>query len=249
MNLITVDYIARSYLLDKGYPIHWYIDAINQASNFLKNQNMVSLRLVKPVELTVNSYGAITLPCDYLMWVKVGLPNGQFVRPLEQRDGLNRINNVVDNVKVPHNNSLTSDAYYSVRLLSNFFWYENTDKYGENLGRQFSGVPDGTNTFKVLLERNEIQLDERYSGDTVILEYIASQDNPTAAAKVNPIVLFAAKAYIDWQLKFNNRNVPMQDKQEAERHYWRELRRARSNLFDYSLTDILGLVLGKPPQA
>ena len=79
MKLYTLDNIVRSALADRGYPMHFYLQFLQYGIDALRMLNFDVLQSIKSVRLPVNSYKAVTLPCDFVDIVKVGTETGQFV--------------------------------------------------------------------------------------------------------------------------------------------------------------------------
>jgi hypothetical protein len=93
MKYTTLDKVVKGYLLQKRYPIHFYIDFLVYAQRCFEEISMDSIGNVRTQKIPINSYFAATLPSDYMDWIKVGVENGQFVKPLINRPGINRLNN------------------------------------------------------------------------------------------------------------------------------------------------------------
>jgi|SRR5690348_2600986 len=93
MKYTTLDKVIKGYLLQKRYPIHFYIDFLIYAQRCFEEISFDSIGNVRTKKLPINSYYAATLPDDYMDWIKVSVENGQFVKPLINRPGMNRLNN------------------------------------------------------------------------------------------------------------------------------------------------------------
>jgi hypothetical protein len=93
MKFTSLDQVVKGYLLQRRYPIHFYIDFLVYAQRCFEEISFDSIGNVRTQKLSINSYNAVTLPDDYMDWIKVGVENGQFVKPLINRPGMNRLNN------------------------------------------------------------------------------------------------------------------------------------------------------------
>jgi hypothetical protein len=93
MMYTTLDKVVKGYLLQRKFPIHWYIDFLMYCQRGLEEISMDSIGNIRTVKLTLNSYGSVAVPTDYMDWVKIGVPVGQYVRPLNSRGGMNPLNN------------------------------------------------------------------------------------------------------------------------------------------------------------
>jgi hypothetical protein len=140
--------------------------------NNLRQLRLHSLGVVNTKRLPVSATGAVELPCDYIDWAKIGLEFGQFVRPLVARDSINRLtsNNTTTGARQLYGNSGGVDGLSSGDDV-------NINTNGEGIGRLF-GIRQGEqgDTFKVIKERNEIQLHESLVGlvSELYVEYLSS---------------------------------------------------------------------------
>jgi hypothetical protein len=228
--MITLDRIVTSVLLQKEYPIHWYLQCLKFASDCLRELKFDVMGTVKSKILTVNDYGAVKLPCDYVDFIKVGIRNGQLVMPVVQRNGLTRLNNHDE-----HGNKIVHEELEGYSWL----WYDDVNTNGENIGRLFGhNVANQTDTFKILKERNEIQFDERYQAESIVLEYISDGQEADSATKVEPYAQACIEAYIFWKLKETNRSYGAGETQDMERKYQNALRILRARMNSITLEDI-----------
>ena len=235
MKLYSLDSIVRSSLLRKGYPIHWYMQFLKYSADCLRELSFDSLQNIRSVKLTLNEYNAVALPCDYVDWIKVGLENGQSVRPLAQTDGFNRLNNY-DSSGNPALYATATTATENVLP----YYEDSINTNGELIGRQFGFMGgNNPNCFKVLRERNggEIQFDTSYTAD-IILDYISDGMASDAATEVHPYATATIEAYINWQMKEHSRTYNLGDKREAKEQYDKEHRILRARLQSFSLTDL-----------
>jgi hypothetical protein len=242
MSFITVDNIARSWLLKKRYPMHWYIDAITHVKNFLMDVNMHSLQIVNTQIVSLNpDTKAGPLPCGYITWIRVGIQKGQYAMPLAKREGYVRHTATdASGNKIahgPYEGPTVDFGGDSVEML----WMINRNKYGEHLGQHYGGLGDDNGFFNVFEERQEIQMSEEYTGETIYMDYLASINTVTAASRIPEECYTSALAYIDWQHEFNKKNRDMYAIRDAEAKYNGALRILRANRFDYGAEDIFDL--------
>ena len=154
MKLYTLDNVVRSALADRGYTMHWYLQFLQYGVDALRMLNFDVLQNVKSVRLPVNSYKAVTLPCDFVDYIRVGNEVGQYIYPHgEKRDSFNRLNKFDSN----GNKIAYGDIEAANGILPNDwegFWYTNylNDK-GEHLGRIFNNFSGTRDSFVILRER------------------------------------------------------------------------------------------------
>lgn len=224
MQYTSLDGIVKSVLMQKGYTIHFYIQYLKLAGDCLRELHFDTLRVIQTVKLPVdrtNGVNIVTMPCDYVDWVKVGIPYGQEVRPLVQNQGINRLNN--------YDSAGEKTSYGVAACWATGAYNTIINDYGEHMGRQYghrqSGMTDG---LKELRERGEFQLSELVETDWIILEYISNGTGLSdAATSVDPYAQRTIETYIEWKTS-RNRNNPISQEAEA---FYAQLRilRARKN--------------------
>ncbi len=240
MKLYTLDNIVRSALMDRGYPMHWYLQFLQYGIDALRGLNFDVLQNMKSIRLNVNSYKAATLPCDYVDYVRVGNELGQYIYPwVEKRDSFNRLNKF--------NSDGDKVAYGDIEAVNGLlpsdwegFWYTNyvNDK-GEHLGRIFNNFPSFRESFVILRERNEIQLDDSFEGTQIVMDYISDGLTSDASTAIHPYAIDCIKAYIYWKMKEHSRAYNLSERQLAKDEYYNQLRLLRGRMNGIDTTDII----------
>lgn len=246
MRWTSLDQIVRSMLLQRGYPIHWYIDFLKYATDGVRELTFDTLRVVNSAKLAVNSYKAITLPCDYVDWVKVGIAAGQYVHPLATGP-INRLNNF-DSLgnKIPYDDTLPDGSFAEIR--GTIEYTNGLNSVGEFTGGIFNHNPGRSiGTYIELPERNEIQMDNNYPYDYVILDYIS--DGATcscgcdcgsdSSTTIQPYAVASIEAYMDWKMKSFNRAYGMGEVQLAEQQFIKQHKILRARKSGLSRWDIV----------
>jgi hypothetical protein len=233
MKVYTLDNIVRSALADKGYPMHFYLQFLQYGIDAVRNLNFDVLRNVKSVRLTVNSYKAVTIPCDYVDFIRIGDELGQYINYYGEKDTYNRLNKFdASGNKIPYD---SVEEEFGIPYDWQGFWgttYLNS--YGEFKGRAFNSVPTFPNSFTVIRERNEIQLDTTYTGTTITMDYITDGLTTDSTTTIHPYASETIKAYIFWKLKEHGRQYNLSERGVAKDEYYNALRilRARMNGID-----------------
>ena len=236
MKYTSLHKIVTGYLLKKRYPIHFYIEFLTHCAAGLTELHLDTLQNVQTKLLPINSYGAITVPGDFLDWVKVGVPNGQFIRPLASRPGLSRLNNLDTSGNIiPYD----GDDILGNFGVSNFASGININDRYENTGRQYGSRGNGVDTFIYVKERGEIQININIKATNIVLEYISDGSESDNATKVNPYAIATLESYMNWQNKENSRTVGAGEKQRAQSQFDHEHRKLRSRLNPLSKADVI----------
>lgn len=235
MQYSTVDRIVKGVLLNKGYPMHWYLQCLVSARDCLLELHLDDLQVVNTVELTVVKDGMYaTLPNDYVDYTLVGVKVGQKIRPLVEVNNLNRLHNYDSSgniVNYATTETVSNEIIYTYPY--GIFWGTTLiDDYGENIGRLYGwGAGNETDTFEIIPERCQIQLNENSCFDKIVLQYISNGMNCDAATQVDVYAERTIKDYIMWDLKRHNRNYSRPDCQYEESLYIksRKILRARKD--------------------
>lgn len=239
MKLYTLDKVVRNALSDRGYTMHWYLQFLSYAVNGYRELTFDTLQSIKSVRLPINSYKAATLPTDYVDYVRVGNEYGQYISPFGQRrDSFNRLNKFDDNGdKISYGDIQAANGI----LPNNWegFWYTNyiNDK-GEHLGRIFNNLPGFRDSFVILPERDEIQLDVSYTGTEIVMDYISDGTSTTASNSVHPYAIETLKAYIFWKHKEHGRQYNLSEREMAKQEYYNNLRLLRARMTGMDIIDI-----------
>ena len=239
MTLYTLDNIVRETLATREYPMHWYLSFMVHAVKCVRELNMDVMQNTKSVRLPVNTYGAVTIPSDYVDFVRIGVEKGPHIQPFQPKASYNRLNNFDDQGnKIPYgdstvyNNSLPYDR--------ELFWYSNAfnDK-GEFRGRVFNNTPAYKNSFIVVRERGEIQLDPDISVDEIIMDYITDGLACGSDTCVHPYSAMCIESYILWQMKEHSRSYSRQESELAKAEYYNQLRVLKGRMNGIDVNDII----------
>jgi len=236
----TLDAIVRDAIMRKGYTIHWYIPFMVSAKNCLRELSLDDLKVINTKKLPVGNYNEVDLPNDYLDYAHVNVAAGQNIRPLVETSRINSLinyNNSFEPVLYSQNQvSETSPQPFYGYLYPFYFNTVTYNEFGESIGRFYgfgAGVQD--DTFKIVPERNQIQLTEHLSADFIILEYISDGMNSDSATRIPTYASETISAYINWQLKENSRSYGLGDRQLAEQEYIKQRKILRARMSGLTL--------------
>ena len=251
---VDIDSIVRQELIHQGLSIHWYFPFLQlslKCVNDLSKDIDGVLNNIKSVRLTVGPDKSVSIPSDYVDWIRVGKQYGAYIRPLIVNPSLNKLEN---NETSTGAYSAESDAGEALGW-GLYYYSGHISDYGEHLGGFYGygngGLPE--NSFQVVRERNEIQLHPSFSaGDIIVLDYLSfTADSVTA--QVHKYAEEAIGAYIDWQynkMQLRNRQSRL-DMQLAERRYYQEVGRLVSRMTDWNIPTIKDAIrysMGQAPK-
>lgn len=187
---------------------------------------------VKTVLLDVTDRKTVKLPEDFVDWVKVGAPYGQYALPIGLNDELNGIKRTTTSPQVrglasQHiPNGITQESY-------TFFNYNG----GSVTGCFIGGSLPSKGYFKLFDDGNcrELLMDYDYNLSQVYLEYITDGLDPCGETILNPYLYDYTFKFMEAVFeKKNNPKATAYSITEAERNvYWAEKKlRARKNNLD-----------------
>lgn len=240
----SLDAIVKGFLMNRQYPIHYYPQALKYSSDCVREISFDDLKLINSKQLTVNTDGSVTLPSDYQDWVRAGIINGQYIKPLNQSKGFNRMTNYDANghpISWPVSNTVSSDAVvFGVPFLS---WYTNSyNARGENTGGLYGYVSDGSPmTFEIFPEKNQLQLNQSLGATSIVLDYIGDGRSIDNASHINSYAESTIESFIDWKFAEANRNVGGGEKDRLFRRYVREREILRARMNDMDVNGIINI--------
>lgn len=235
MKYYSLNIIIKNVLLRRNYPLQYYLQFLVYGKDCLRQMSLDSLGVINTKLLDVvvsGGYNVATLPDDYVDWTKVGVRVGQYVKPLLERDSINNLHNYDDTgAIIPYGD--TTDIPSSVAQIDmgiglnsgTFAWDTVTwDSYGEFIGRYygFRGSGSEIDTFKVIPERCQIQLNENLSVDKIVLEYVGDGLGCDSATQIPIYAVDTIESYIIWQMKEQNRNYQLGERKIAYDEYVRQ---------------------------
>lgn len=234
MQFLSLDSVVKKVLLDKGYPIHYYLKCLSYAVDIAQTLSVDDIAVINTSIITLDNFGAAKLPDDYVDYTKIGMLAGQMIKPLVPHDGLSRI----ANEDSTGNQTSWFDNVNNVPFsyLPNLFYTQAVfNGYGEYIGREFGkGAGVEKDIYKIIKERGIIQCHESMKGQKIILEYISSGCCVIGSIGIEFYARETVRDYILWKLKENSRGSNGFEIQQAEGNYinQRKILRARLNDLD-----------------
>lgn len=220
----SLDGIVRDVIMRRGYTFHKYIRFLVYAKNCLRELTFDDLKVYNTIILPTTDYNAVELPSDYQDYVRVAAMSGQKLKPLVETDKLNPLVARTADFSATTYAAAGSDSNTNPTLYTYFYpFYWNTvtwNNFGEFTGRMYGmGAGSQPDVFAVFRERNQIQLSELLSVDSIVLEYISDGMNSDAATRIDPYAIETIAAYIIWQHKEHTRTYSINEAELAKQEY------------------------------
>jgi len=230
MKFVTLNGITRSYLGQLRKPIHYYPRFLKYASDSLRELLFDTLQIINTARVPVDDLYQAKIPADCVDWTKIGIQVGQYIRPLIEKESLNRL----ANIDTSDGTQITYPApQYADDWVGTLQWQGvNTNTNGENVGGYYGlGAGSEPDTFKFIPERNVIQLNQNLQDSKIVIEYISDGTYTNAATKIPPYAQKTIEAYMDWQYKLHSRTFDKGDSDRAEIYFYKQhgILRARKN--------------------
>lgn len=237
----NLDIITRRYLMEKGLPIHCYLEVMTHNATGIRELSFDSLQVINSARLPINSYGAATLPDDFVDELGVYVPIGDGIYALPKQDWITplRIHNTETGAFTPYSTTQNEDGSADFLDFPGIWnWYWNVNNYGEPTGRLF-GASGGTQQgYKVVRERRQIQFTDNFQNSNTTILYISDGQRADNATKVDTMAQQTIHAWCDWK---RSPNAAIKDSYEAATYY-NERRLLRARKSDLTKVDILNVI-------
>lgn len=236
----TVDMIVRRWLLEKGKPLHYYIEGLVHCTAGLRELHFDTLKVINTMPIKLNSYFAADLPGDFVEEVAVCVPVGGMLQQVAKHDAISPLRNVNSSGEFVNYTDLDNSEQTSLFGISaSWLWFWNINDWGEPTGRYFgaSGAAK-SNGYKVFKERRQIQMTETFTSDTIVLMYISNGQSSDNATQIDVQAQQALQSWIEWK---SSPNASIKDSYEAATFY-NEKRLLRARLNEMTVVDIVNTI-------
>lgn len=167
---IKLDEIINDYLNETDQSNKKYFKLFHLAFRGMENLGLDFFYRVKSVKLPINDNFTVNLPADFINYTKVGVLNDRGeVIPLKVNDKLTTYADLLpDRVEKTQDNTLVDTANWGNTWCNYWNGYTYTNIYGVPSGAPFVG------SFKMDIQNGVILLDESFTYEYIILEYVSS---------------------------------------------------------------------------
>lgn len=250
MTTTSLDAIVNNLLLQRRYSLHWYLEFLLYTKQCVEELGFDGeIETLRAVVLPLNSNHAIQIPNDYVDWVRVSLFIDGYIHPLVPDDSLNLIPNYDENFDIqPYSSGVASinstaepPIYYPSGTASAYFWSNNWNMFGENLGRMFGGTIQ-YDTFRENRARNEIKINELLNINYVLLEYQGNGLSADNATQIDVRAASTIREYSMWKFKENNRTYSSSEANMSYMQYVAERQKLRARKSDLTIDLIRRIV-------
>jgi len=220
MNLLTLDSVIRTYLLERSMVWHDYFRALTIAiTGYKKLCEDINLGTnVKAVVIDVTNTGRMIAPPDCTSVIGLYIQNGDKIMPMSQSDDINPLIKRDDTGTPVKRDQEEGSVYYG----ADYYYEAVTNDKGEYTGRDF-GTP-AAQPFKYRQIDGEIQLDTRIETSCVLVVYTTNGLSVTDVNMVHPLAEEAIKLYIDAKWSERGQKKGIWEKKNEEGAFLNEKR-------------------------
>jgi hypothetical protein len=239
--VVTLDSIIRSALFDLGESESRYEQFRHFAIEGYRDFHFDLAAEIKTVKLSLTDWKAVTLPIDYVDWVKIGVINSAGAITLfthddrinihhEDEDGYPEAVTSTETLPLPSTPATTTQELP--------LWGSGDGSSGQLFG--LVAKSNGVGYYKFNPQRREIQFAPSIKSDTeVYLEYISDGINPCEKTVVNVMAAKLIKFYIHWQRVKFAKSSNMAQIQMHRKDYEVEYGRVQDRLCKITVEDVL----------
>lgn len=237
----NLDSVCRRTLLERGLPVHYYLEELLHSSACVRELSFDTLQIINTVQLPVGNYNEIDLPGDYVDDLGLSIPWGGRLIAVPKDDSLSplRYHDDTGTYVPPVTDATNLSPQTTFGFAGGILWYWNINDYGEPTGRFFGakGASD-INGYKVVKERRQIQLSQTFTSDVAVLSYISDGQRADNASQIDVQATSTIQAYSNWKKSPNrdNENSP------EGRGYYNQKRLLRARLNPLTKTDIIQIL-------
>jgi hypothetical protein len=225
---VTLDEVIQGLLVDEGKSSeHEYLRYFNIGLRGLKELNFDTVRQVKSVELQLDSKNTVTLPSDYVSYIKIGVAdNNGNVSYMGIRENINFVpgtqsTTVQDNTENP--------PIFSYNNYDNSLW----GRYGQGGGNNANGY------YRENLNDRTIEFSN--SNGPIILEYVSDGSTGLTGTeiKIHAFAEEALRSFIYWKSVQRKRAINMNEKMAAKNEYYNQKRLSRARMQSFNKNEAL----------
>jgi hypothetical protein len=175
--------------IDLDLPVDKYFNKfLSWALHSIVNLKMDAANDVITVKLQISDVNTVTLPENYVDWVKIGIPDGQYVKVMAVNDKLSTVDRTLGNPEF----SRTAPPGWLPNGIdtSNYGGYYFSNYGGSNIFGVGGGLPQ-SGQFKIVQRPGnvyEVLLDAGVPSEELYVEYIGLGINPCGETIVNPML-------------------------------------------------------------
>jgi hypothetical protein len=233
---IQIDECVNSYISESEQSIHKFYKLWQLAFRVMTDLGIDFFYQVKSVKLPVNPNKTVTLPANCLNWSKVGVLNdrGEII-PLSYNEKLTSYAQFLpDRKQKTEDDSLYSYFQWNAPIWYNYWdGFSFTTLYGMPSGAPFVG------SFKVDRHSGMILLDECFTYEYVMLEYLATPDqNEVYQIPIQfKEAMIAGLAWLDIRSLPSSRRGTLGDKRDRKHEFYNQRRLAWAKYRPFNLMD------------
>lgn len=241
MTFSNIDTIVRRWLLDRGYPIHYYLEALLHASSCIRDLTKDTLQVIKTVQLAVDNTGSAELPEDYMDDICLGLEVGGKISKIPHASNVSPIrmhNGTTGAFEATSTQDVSSFYSYPYFQSTAYTWFWKIDSWGEFTGGFFGARGATSSGYEIFREQRRVQVGQNFAGGAVVLQYISDGQSIDNAVQIDSRAINCILSYIDWQRSRNAANIYSPE----GKTFFNSKRLLKAQLNPLTVTDITNII-------
>ncbi len=214
----NIDSLVREVILERNLTPHSYVRLLSFGLGCVKELDLDVTGKVESATLTVDEFGRIKLPCNFVDWVRVGTVSGSYVLNMGETSTFNRKLKLEGGIYVPRETAPDSDtlAWYSTQS----YWYPWYDGFKPAGGTRMDEF--------MLLKGGMMQVSGAFDvGDEIDLDYIAF-DKASPKTEIHKYAESTIKAWMEYKDICRLPRANPYDKNAAREMYLMEFAKLRA---------------------
>lgn len=233
--LVDVEYVTQNAIFEGMYDTEEHDRVMHFVIKALKDINIFHVVNKKVVKLTVGALNTVTLPDDYVDYLKIGtvFSNGLFWT-FTKADSLSMAKTFDCGEEQRPNEQLLQVAPANTRVI--FDNYKKINTYYNYTG--------GNNTqyFRIDKENNRIVLKTDNIGSEIEMEYVTTGINTTGDTIVPVMYNDTLVAFALWQMKLRTPRVPANEIEMSRQEWVRNFNKLNSALMASTKSEWLDMI-------
>jgi len=226
--LVTIRYIVMSILNRmEDYTMKKYKRLVQIAIEGYGELSLWHLNTLEVVYLRMNEAKVVSLPADYVDFLKIGIPINGKLRVLTQHNQILLPRTFEDGTYV--GNIVYGAAVGTDYIGEPAVFFSDHFRGGQYVGGLF-GLPGGIDTayFRIDRENRQIVFSGSVPRSEIVLEYLSTGVKTEEGSLIPREAVPALRTYVMWQMIEYDSRVPANDKERKKRQHEEEIEALRS---------------------
>ena len=234
---VTIGYVVASVMNRlRDYSMRNYSFLEQIVIEGFTELNMFHLDNIEVVYLRMSSAKTVSVPCDFIDWLKIGIPINGRLRVITKDDSLLLPRTFADGKEVGNKDAVSVSS-------SDYLYFPIHYKDGSLVAGLY-GLPGGIDStyYRYDKEKRQFIFGGSIPRTEIVLEYLSTGVKLGGNTIIPREAVPALRAYALWQLIENDRKVPMGEKERKKQQYEEEVEKLRFFISAFTLEEYKQMV-------